>query len=120
MANYYTSGDPYEGVWPQTTPVGYYDGNQIPAGNDMANGYGLYDMAGNVFEWCDDKYDDDYYQYCVDNNIDYNPHGPVSGLHRVLRGGSWDGDTHFLRCALRNNNNPEHRSYYAGFRLVLD
>ena len=48
-ANYWKSGDSYEtDPWPRTAPVGYYDGNQTPAGPDMANDYGLYDMAGNV------------------------------------------------------------------------
>ncbi|MEW6158726.1 MAG: SUMF1/EgtB/PvdO family nonheme iron enzyme, partial [Verrucomicrobiota bacterium] len=51
-ANYFDSGDPFESKEVRTTPVGYYDGKQTPAGTDMANGFGLYDMAGNVREWC--------------------------------------------------------------------
>jgi len=51
-ANYWNSGDPYGG----TTPVGYYNGNQTPAGIDMANGYGLYDIVGNAYEWCWDEW----------------------------------------------------------------
>ncbi|MBI4324890.1 MAG: SUMF1/EgtB/PvdO family nonheme iron enzyme [Chloroflexi bacterium] len=50
-ANYWQSGDPFEGNTVPTTPVGYSNGSQTPAGTDMANGYGLYDMAGNVWEW---------------------------------------------------------------------
>jgi|GEM_PF-2852934 len=58
-ANYSYSGDPHEGVLPETAPVGYYDGNQqitppAPVVLDMANGHGLYDAAGNEWEWCHD------------------------------------------------------------------
>ena len=81
-ANYYYSGDPYEaGDFPWTTPVAYYNGDQIPAGVDMANGYGLYDMSGNVWEWCNDWYN---YSYYASSSYD-NPLGPVSGDGRVVR-----------------------------------
>jgi formylglycine-generating enzyme required for sulfatase activity len=117
-ANYWASGDPYEiGDYPWTTPVGYYDGNQYPPGVDMANGYGLYDMAGNVFEWCNDWYDSNYY-----NKSPYdNPTGPSSGTLHVLRGGSWNGYEHHLRCAGRQYSfQPDGRGSGLGFRLVLE
>ncbi|MFH1998190.1 MAG: SUMF1/EgtB/PvdO family nonheme iron enzyme [Planctomycetota bacterium] len=121
-ANYANSGDPFETIsQTQTTPVGYYDGNQIPSGVDMANGYGLYDMAGNVWEWCNESYDANYYQYCVDHGIYSNPTGPsINGL-RVVRGGTWGGSISLLRCAYRSwAFLPASRDSTLGFRLARD
>ncbi|MCK4659813.1 MAG: SUMF1/EgtB/PvdO family nonheme iron enzyme [Phycisphaerae bacterium] len=115
-ANYWVSYDPYEtGDYPYTTPVGYYDGGQEPAGVDMANGYGLYDMAGNVWEWCYDWHDENYY---ADSPCD-NPQGPASGTLRVMRGGSW-GSGHAYRwsCAHRLEHLPDKRGRSTGFRVV--
>ena len=109
------SGDPYEiGSHPWTTPVGYYDGNQIPPGVDMANGYGLYDMAGNVWEWCNDRYDENYYSSSPYDN----PTGPATGTQRVLRGGSWNYASYALCCATRDRYGISGRGSYYGFRLV--
>lgn len=105
MANYSDSGDPYEsGSYPWTTPVGYYDGGQTPPGVDMANGYGLYDIGGNVWEWCNDRYG--AYLSCNPSPCD-NPRGPGNGPYRVLRGGSWGFDEGTLRCAYRDFYNPD-------------
>jgi formylglycine-generating enzyme required for sulfatase activity len=112
-ANYGGSGDPWDSLMPGTTPVGYYDGNQEPRGPDMRNGYGLYDMAGNQFEWCNDWYDEKYYSISPKDN----PKGPASGVARVLRNGSWI--CHLLanlRCANRTSNRPENCSF--AFRVV--
>lgn len=115
QANYGFSGDPY----PQTTPVGYYNGSQVPAGVDMANGYGLYDMAGNVWEWCWDWYNGGYYSTAEATMA--NPRGPATGTVRVVRGGGWIfTDTAYLRCAYRDPNGvPSNRGNYYGFRCVL-
>lgn len=126
MANYGSSGDPYEDpsglpsviAYPWTTPVGYYDGGQTPAGTDMANGYGLYDVAGNVYEWCNDWYDSSYYQYCVDNTIVNNPTGPAGGSYRVLRGGYWYYNVIYCRVALRIYIAPE-LHHCNGFRVCV-
>ncbi|MFH1109945.1 MAG: formylglycine-generating enzyme family protein [Planctomycetota bacterium] len=117
MANYWDTGDPYEsGSFPYTTPVGYYDGNQIPAGVDMVNGYGLYDVAGNAWEWCNDWYSSTYYSSSPYDN----PIGPANATYRVLRGGSWSSPSHESRCASRFGNVPGVRTYSDGFRLALD
>lgn len=116
-ANYWSSGDPYEsGNYPWTTPVGYYNGSQTPPGTDMANGYGLYDMSGNVWEWCNDWWGDSYYA----SSPYSNPTGPASGSYRVLRGGSWYYYGYTLRCAYRYYIYPDYSWDYLGFRLALD
>ena len=91
-------------------------GDTTPVGNYPANDYGLYDMAGNVWEWCADWYGSDYYS----NSPYENPPGPTSGDYRVLRGGSWSYYAYYLRCAFRNYfNNPHYSGYnYIGFRCV--
>ncbi|NIP28638.1 MAG: SUMF1/EgtB/PvdO family nonheme iron enzyme [Phycisphaerae bacterium] len=119
MVNYWASGDPYEtGAFPWTTPIGYYDGNQIPAGTDMANGYGLYDVVGNVWEWCNDWYGS------YSSSPETNPTGPVSGSYHVLRGAGWNnggGGGYYHRVAIRYDDYPGDHSYYGfGFRIVLD
>jgi sulfatase modifying factor 1 len=117
MANFLLSGDPYEtGAYPYTTPVGYYNGGQTPSGTDMANGYGLYDMAGNVWDWCNDWWDSNYYSTSPYDN----PQGPAGGTVRVLRGGYWGTGTSGCRVAVRYNNTSDYRYGRAGFRVVLD
>ena len=112
-ANYYNSGDPYDNA---TTPVGYYNGSQTPPGGDMANGYGLYDMAGNVWEWCWDWSASDWYGQA--GATQSNTRGPSSGTYRVLRGGAWVDLTNYLRCANRHWFTPVSEYHYLGFRCV--
>jgi len=115
-ANYVDSGDPWTGTSPATTPVGYYNGySQLPAGPNMANGYGLYDMAGNIWEWSNDWYDSDYYGNSPP--ID-NPLGPASGTNRVLRSGSWINFVNAMRCANRHDIPPVNRAVANGFRIA--
>ncbi|MFH0981740.1 MAG: SUMF1/EgtB/PvdO family nonheme iron enzyme [Planctomycetota bacterium] len=143
-ANYYSSSfDSYDtsltrnshplwgvGAYVWTSPVGFFTGalqyqadwgwpgtpTSYQTANG-ANGYGLYDMAGNVSEWCNDWYSSTYY-----GSSPYdNPHGPTSGTYRVLRGGSWGTSANGCRVANRNYSPPDYRyDYGGGFRLALD
>ena len=103
--------------------MGYYDGSQTPAGVDMANGYGLYDMAGNVFEWVWDRYDSSWYADPGATTADTR--GPVtssSGDARMIRGGAWESlyPATLLRCAQRLGVEPDYPylSWSLGFRCA--
>lgn len=119
-ANYKNSGDPFETAPTtdtDTTPVGYYNGGM--AGPDMTNGYGLYDMAGNVSEWCWDWYGTNYYATYPTNAWPADPTGPTGGTQRVTRGCNWNNPVAALRCAARAGANPATGSGgYLGFRCV--
>jgi formylglycine-generating enzyme required for sulfatase activity len=93
-----------DGVEPYTAPVGSF----------APNGYGLYDMAGNVWEWVWDWHDANYYGSSPPND----PRGPASGEFRVRRNGGWDGYACSCRVSGRNNASP-HAGGVPGFRVVL-
>ena len=97
--------------------VAWYNGNSgnkiHPVGMKQANELGVYDMSGNVCEWCQDWYG----SYVSSSQT--NPLGANSGSFRVCRGGSWYFDTGNCRSSFRSRGNPDTRSRYLGFRLVL-
>ena len=79
------------------------------------NPWGLYDMLGNVWEWCQDYWSDNY-DVSSDDPIE-DPQGPIEGVNRVLRGGSWYNSAQYVRAAYRGRYDPAFRYSYCGFRL---
>ncbi len=129
-AAFYSSGGPY-GFGedpPVTAPVGFYNGElhyKVDFGwpgsqtsyqtQDARSYYGCYDMSGNAWEWCNDWYDERYY----DSSPYSNPQGPAGGTERVLRGGGWHDVPRDCRSAYREGRLPGYRYYAYGFRCSL-
>lgn len=101
-----TKANTWEGEAQATRPVGSYPANQ----------YGLYDMAGNVWEWCNDWYREGYQT----GGSDRDPQGPSVGINKVARGGSWSNNGFTCRAAERKQLNPKSQFNSIGFRCVKD
>ncbi len=127
---------PTEAEWEYAARAGtttqYYWGNKVDGsycwfaensfnkthtvGTKKPNPWGLHDMAGNIWEWCSDWYDEEYYSKSPQSD----PKGPASGEERVLRGGSWYFDRVFMRATVRGRVMPGNRGSSSGFRCARD
>ncbi|QDU31402.1 Serine/threonine-protein kinase PknB [Anatilimnocola aggregata] len=110
----YSFGDDHQ----QLEQYGWYNknhgGRTHAVGTKLPNPFGLSDMHGNVWEWCQDYYDEKWHEKTLAND----PNGPFSGSDRVLRGGHWNYYASYCRSAYRGNNSPSHRNNVSGFRVV--
>lgn len=106
------------GVNVERNQANFFSSDTIAVMSYPPNPYGLHDMAGNVYEWCQDWYDYNYYE--TSNLEPENPKGPVQGVYRVLRGGCWKSLKEDLRCSHRHRNNPGIINKTYGFRLAAD
>jgi formylglycine-generating enzyme required for sulfatase activity len=93
---------------------GLFLGSVNKVGPYKPNAWGLYDMHGNVWEWCSDLFDPIYYL----NSPSTDPRGPERGQSHVARGGSWTDSGAFCRSAMRGNGQPDYRTNFAGFRVA--
>lgn len=109
----YQTGDDIE-----KTQANFFSADTTPVMSYAPNGYGLYDMAGNVYEWCHDWYSYNYYEISIQEPE--NPKGPLQGVYRVLRGGCWKSLKEDLRCSRRHRNNPGTVNGTYGFRCATD
>jgi formylglycine-generating enzyme required for sulfatase activity len=115
----YSFGDSADSLrdygWYLNNSGGPRTGSTYPVGQKKPNAWGLYDMHGNVLEWCQDWYDSEYYAASPIND----PTGPLSGSDRVNRGGGWYDHARLCRSAYRYRDTPDYRSNSLGFRLAF-
>ncbi len=109
----YPTGDTIE-----KTQANFFSSDTTAVMSYPPNSYGLYDMAGNVYEWCHDWYEYNYYESSAQEPN--NPKGPLQGVYRVLRGGCWKSLKEDLRTSKRHRNNPGVANGTYGFRCAQD
>ncbi len=109
----YTTGQDIE-----RSQANFFSSDTTPVMSYPPNNFGLYDIAGNVYEWCQDWYAYNYYDSSVVEPE--NPKGPQQGVYRVLRGGCWKSLKEDLRCSHRHRNNPGAVNGTYGFRCAAD
>ncbi len=107
----------FNGAYPfgDAEPGPFLNRTQI-VGSYAPNAFGLYDMHGNLFEWCADRFDRNYYHVSPAED----PPGPETGRYRVIRGGDWYSDARDCRSAFRYSDVPEGTFYALGFRVVCE
>jgi hypothetical protein len=114
-AQRYHSGDSVEDLAKAAWYAGNSDGRPQPVGRKEPNRFGAHDMHGNVWEWCEDSFDEKYYA----SSPAADPWGPLEGPRRVLRGGAWDVGPLLCRSAGRHGSSPTHRVSHFGFRVAV-
>ena len=104
----------YNGTEPASgCPTGPYVGSIVAVGSYLPNGFSLYDMHGNLWEWCNDWYAD------YSGEAETDPVGPGTGTARIVRGGSWGYAARFCTSSIRSWNPPDNTIWLLGFRPVL-
>lgn len=102
----------------ERSQANFFSSDTTPVMSYPPNAFGLYDMAGNVYDWCHDWYAYNYYDTSIVEP--YSPTGPHQGVYRVLRGGCWKSLKEDLRCSHRHRNNPGAVNGTYGFRCATD
>ncbi len=108
----YSWGNPWK---PKLANVGGEQKSTTYVGSSSPNAFGLYDMTGNVWEWCQDFYDPEFYQKSTENS----PQNTKEEKSKIQRGGAWNSPEKYARIKFRSRNSPDSRVLTTGFRVVI-